>query len=67
MVGKTILFGVIQNFNVDKASSLDGYYLAFFQSSWSVIKANMMETFQNFLPTVNLKKKSQCYLYLPYS
>ena len=51
------VFGVIQNFNVDKASSLDGYYLAFFQSSWSVIKANMMETFQKFLPTGNFKKK----------
>ena len=50
------VFRVTPNFNVDKAPSLDGYYLAFFQSCWSVIKANIMEIFQNFMPTVNFKK-----------
>lgn len=51
------VFWVIQNFNVNKAPGLNGYYLAFFQSCWSVINANIMEIFQNFMPIANLEKK----------
>ena len=42
------VFGVINDFNGDKAPGLDGFPIAFFQSCWSVLKTKIMEVFQNF-------------------
>ena len=43
-----VVFGVINDFNGDKAPGPDGFPMAFFQSCWSVLKTKIMEVFQNF-------------------
>ena len=42
------VFGVINNFNGDKALGLNGFSMAFFQSCWCVIKIEIMAVFHNF-------------------
>ena len=42
------VFGVITDFNGDKAPGLDGFSMAFFQSCWSVLKTEIMAIFHNF-------------------
>ena len=42
------VFGVINNFNGDKAPSPNGFSMAFFQSWWCVLKIEIMAVFHNF-------------------
>ena len=45
---KEEVYGVINGFNGDKASGSDGFFMAFFQSCWSVwsvLKKEIMEVF----------------------
>ena len=42
------VFGVINNFNGDKALGLNGFSMAFFQSCWCVIKIEIMAVFHDF-------------------
>ena len=42
------VLGVINDFNGDKAPSLDGFSMAFFQSCWGVLKTEIMTVFHNF-------------------
>ena len=42
------VFGVINDFNGDKAPGPDGFFMAFFQSCWGVLKTEIMVVFQNF-------------------
>ena len=42
------VFGVINNFNGDKAPGPDGFSMAFFQSCWGVLKTEIMAVFHNF-------------------
>ena len=42
------VFGVISDFKGDKAPSPDGFSMAFFQSCWCILKAEIMAVFQNF-------------------
>lgn len=39
---------MINGFNSEKAPGPDGFFMAFFQSCWSVLKSKIMEIFQNF-------------------
>ena len=50
------VFRVINDFNGDKAPGPDGYSMAFFQSSWSILKKEVMELFQNFHTQAVFKK-----------
>ena len=42
------VFGVINDFNGDKAPNPDGFSMAFFQSCWCVLKTKIMDVFHNF-------------------
>ena len=42
------VFGVINDFNGDKAPSPDGFSMAFFQSCWYILKTEIMVVFHNF-------------------
>ena len=42
------MFGVINDFNGDKAPGPDGFSMAFFQSCWGVLKTEIMAVFHNF-------------------
>ena len=42
------VFGVVHDFNGDKASGLDGFTMAFFQSYWSMVKTEIMNVFHAF-------------------
>ena len=42
------VFGVINEFNGDKAFGPDGFSMAFFQSCWGVLKTEIMVVFHNF-------------------
>ena len=42
------VFGVINDFNGDKAPGLDGFSIVFFQSCWCVLKTKIMAVFHNF-------------------
>ena len=42
------VFGVINDFNGEKAPGLDGFSMAFFQSCWCVLKTEIMAIFHNF-------------------
>uniref|UniRef100_A0A7N2LGJ2 Uncharacterized protein n=1 Tax=Quercus lobata TaxID=97700 RepID=A0A7N2LGJ2_QUELO len=42
------VFGVINDFNGDKAPSSDGFSMAFFQFCWCVLKIKIMAVFHNF-------------------
>ena len=42
------VFGVINNFNSDKAPSPNGFSMAFFQSCWCVLKIEIMAVFHSF-------------------
>nr|XP_023896467.1 uncharacterized protein LOC112008368 [Quercus suber] len=42
------VIGVINDFNDDKAPSLNGFSTAFFQSCWGVLKTEIMAIFHNF-------------------
>ena len=42
------VFGVISDFKGDKALGPDGFSMAFFQSCWCILKAEIMAVFQNF-------------------
>ena len=42
------VFGVITDFNGDKAPGPDGFLMAFFQSCWGVLKIEIMTVFHNF-------------------
>ena len=42
------VFGVITDFNGDKAPSPDDFSMAFFQSCWGVLKTEIMVVFHNF-------------------
>ena len=42
------VFGVINDFNGDKAPSPDDFSMAFFQSCWGVLKTEIMAVFHNF-------------------
>jgi hypothetical protein len=39
---------VVKGMNIDKASGLDGFSIAFFQDHWDVIKIDIMGVFQDF-------------------
>ena len=41
------VFGVIKDFNGDKAPGPDGFSMAFFQSCWHVLKTEIMAVFQD--------------------
>ena len=45
---KEEVFGVISDFMGDKALGPDGFSMAFFQSCWCILKAEIMAVFQNF-------------------
>ena len=40
------VFGIIKNFEGDKALGPDGFPVAFFQACWDVIKSDLMGIFQ---------------------
>ena len=42
------VFGVINDFNANKALGLDGFSMAFFQSCWGVLKTEIMAMLHNF-------------------
>ena len=42
------VFGVINDFNGEKALGPNGFSMAFFQSCWGVLKTEIMDVFQNF-------------------
>ena len=42
------VFGVVHDFNGDKAPGLGGFTMAFFQSCWSKVKTNIMNVFHSF-------------------
>ena len=42
------VFGVVKDFEGDKAPGPDGFPMAFFQTYWDVIKAELMKIFQVF-------------------
>ena len=42
------VFGVINDFNGEKAPGPDGFSMAFFQSCWCVLKTKIMAIFHNF-------------------
>jgi hypothetical protein len=42
------VFKVVKDLNRDKASGLDGFSMAFFQSCWDVIKEDVMKVFLDF-------------------
>ena len=42
------VFGVINDFNGDKAPGPDGFSMAFFQSCWYLLKTEIMVVFHNF-------------------
>ena len=42
------VFGVINDFNGEKAPGPDGFSMAFFQSCWCVLKTEIMAIFHNF-------------------
>ena len=42
------VFGVVHDFNGDKAPGPDSFVMAFFQSCWSVVKIDIMNVFHNF-------------------
>ena len=42
------VFGVINDFNGEKAPGPDGFFMAFFQSCWCVLKTEIMAIFHNF-------------------
>ena len=42
------VFGVINDFNGDKAPGPNGFSMAFFQSCWHVLKTEIMAVFHNF-------------------
>ena len=42
------VFGVVHDFNGDKASGLDGFTMVFFQSCWSMEKTDIMNVFHVF-------------------
>ena len=50
------LFGVVYNFNGNKALGPDGFTMAFFQSCWSMVKTDIMNVFHNFHAQAMFKK-----------
>ena len=42
------IFGVVHDFNADKALGLDGFTMAFVQSCWSLVKTDIMKVFHIF-------------------
>ena len=42
------VFGVVHDFNGDKAPGLDDFTMAFFQSCWSLVKSDIMNVFHSF-------------------
>ena len=50
------VFGVISDFKGDKAPTPDGFSMAFFQSCWCILKAEIISVFQNFHTQAVLKK-----------
>lgn len=42
------VFGVVHDFNGDKAPGPDGFTMAFFQSCWSLVKTDIMNVFHIF-------------------
>ena len=42
------VFGVVHDFNGDKASGPDSFTMAFFQSCWSMVKTDIMNVFHAF-------------------
>ena len=50
------VFGVVKDFEGDKAPGPDGFPMAFFQACWDVIKLDLMEIFQVFLREVSSRK-----------
>ena len=57
------VFGVVKDFEGDKAPGLDGFPMAFFQACWDVIKLDLMEIFQVFFERP-VREKFKCNLYL---
>ena len=39
------IFGVVMDFDDDKAPSPDGFPMAFFQTCWAIIKTDLLEVF----------------------
>ena len=50
------VFGVINDFNGEKAPGPDGFSMAFFQSCWCVLKIEIMALFHNFHTQAVLEK-----------
>ena len=42
------IFGMLKDFNGNKAPGPDGFSMAFFQICWNIIKAYLLEVFQYF-------------------
>ena len=53
------IFGVVMDFDGDKAPGPNGFRMAFFQTCWAIIKTNLFEVFKFFfffLIMLNLRK-----------
>ena len=58
------VFGVVKDFEGDKAPSPYGFPMAFFQTYWDVIKAELMKIFQVFFERGQFKKCLNATFYL---
>jgi hypothetical protein len=47
---------VVKALNSDKASSLDGFSMAFFQACWDVLKDDTMKVFHDFHAKGNFER-----------
>ena len=45
---KAEIFGVVMDFDGDKAPGPDRFPMVFFQTCWAIIKTNLLEVFQYF-------------------
>ena len=50
------VFGVISDFKGDKALGLNGFSMAFFQSCWCILKAEIMAVFKTFILKLCLRR-----------
>ena len=58
------VFGVVKDFEGDKAPSPYDFPMAFFQACWDVIKSYLMEILQVFFLERLVREKFKCNIYL---
>ena len=51
------VFGVVKDFEGDKAPGPNGFPMAFFQACWDVIKSDLMEIFSSFFLERTVREK----------